>query len=104
VTSFVGHHAGIEVRDAGLLPGLALTDLFDLALRVNPKRPHLLVSWPSTFPPTHGSSVAAGFCSGCGSVSSWAGRPSIRRSPPSWVECCVTAPIRRHLRISWGQN
>ena len=44
VTSFVGHHAGIEVTDAGLLPGLALTDLFDLALRVNPKRPHLLVS------------------------------------------------------------
>ena len=44
MTSFVGHHAGIEVTDAGLLPGLALTDLFDLALRVNPKRPHLLVS------------------------------------------------------------
>ena len=30
--------------DAGLLPGLALADLFTLALRVNPRRPHLLVS------------------------------------------------------------
>ena len=44
MTSFVGHHAGIEVTDANLLPGLALTDLFDLALRINPKRPQLLVS------------------------------------------------------------
>ncbi len=37
-------HTGIEVTDAGLLPGLGLDDLFDLALRINPKRPHLLVS------------------------------------------------------------
>lgn len=44
MTSFVGDRAGIEVRDAGLLRGLALVDLFDLALRINPKRPHLLVS------------------------------------------------------------
>ena len=36
--------AGIEVSDAALHPGLALPDLFDLALRINPKRPHLLVS------------------------------------------------------------
>ena len=35
---------GAEIDDAGLLTGLALGDLFDLALRVNPKRPHLLVS------------------------------------------------------------
>ena len=44
MTSFVGDRAGIEVADSGLLPGLALTDLFGLALRINPKRPHLLVS------------------------------------------------------------
>jgi adenine/guanine phosphoribosyltransferase-like PRPP-binding protein len=36
--------AGIEVTEARLLPGLALEDLFDLALRINPRRPHLLVS------------------------------------------------------------
>ncbi len=41
---FVEELLGIEVTDSGLLPGLAMADLFDLALRVNPKRPHLLVS------------------------------------------------------------
>jgi len=41
---FVEELLGIEVTDSGLLPGLAMSDLFDLALRVNPKRPQLLVS------------------------------------------------------------
>ena len=40
----VEQRAGITVTDAGLLPGLAMADLFDLALRINPRRPHLLVS------------------------------------------------------------
>ncbi|MGD9959093.1 phosphoribosyltransferase [Nocardioides sp.] len=44
MTSYVGERAGITVADAGLLPGLALEDLFDLALRINPRRAHLLVS------------------------------------------------------------
>ncbi|CUR56872.1 Adenine or guanine phosphoribosyltransferase [metagenome] len=44
MTSVVARRAGIEVSDAALHQGLALPDLFDLALRINPKRPHLLVS------------------------------------------------------------
>ncbi len=44
MTSFIARRAGIEVSDSALHPGLTLPDLFDLALRINPKRPHLLVS------------------------------------------------------------
>ena len=35
---------GVRVADRGLLPGLAVEDLVEVALRQNPKRPHLLVS------------------------------------------------------------
>jgi len=44
VSSLVAELTGIEVTDSGLVPGLAIGDLVDLALRINPKRPHLLVS------------------------------------------------------------
>ncbi len=42
--SLVAERTGIETEDAALVPGLALADLVDLALRINPRRPHLLVS------------------------------------------------------------
>lgn len=41
---WVTEHTGIRVSDDALLPGLAMADLFGMALRVNPRRPHLLVS------------------------------------------------------------
>ncbi|GAB2886876.1 phosphoribosyltransferase [Nocardioides pacificus] len=41
---WVRQRVGVLVHDAGLLPGLAADDLVGLALRINPKRPHLLVS------------------------------------------------------------
>jgi pyrimidine operon attenuation protein/uracil phosphoribosyltransferase len=41
---WVTEHTGIRVTDDALLPGLAMADLFGMALRVNPRRPHLLVS------------------------------------------------------------
>ncbi|WP_206050926.1 phosphoribosyltransferase [Nocardioides speluncae] len=42
--AWVSENTGIGATDHGLLPGLAMTDLFGMALRVNPRRPHLLVS------------------------------------------------------------
>ncbi|GAB3081441.1 phosphoribosyltransferase domain-containing protein [Nocardioides zeae] len=42
--TWVAQRLGIELEDAGDRAPLALTDLVGLALRVNPKRPHLLVS------------------------------------------------------------